>query len=141
MKSSKKGAKRGKKQQLAAIAAAMQQGNEPLRISGGGSNSPLTVSPNEVPNNPEIQDESNPEISKKKPRGKTKMVNLSKGKAKTSRLIVEFNYSGQPYRGDVAKFASFLGTTARELLPVTLENWKDLSQEFRNQIWEHITVL
>ncbi|KAK1563466.1 hypothetical protein Q3G72_011431 [Acer saccharum] len=89
--------------------------------------------PNVSPNEQGVLDESDTNKEKRKPRGRAKLSYLSKGK----QLYVEFNTRGQPFGENAAKFSSFLSATSRELVPVTLNKWKDLSQDFRNQLWGH----
>ncbi|KAK3204369.1 hypothetical protein Dsin_018415 [Dipteronia sinensis] len=107
---SKEGSKRAKRNQLATIVSAIQH------TRGRG-----------------VLDESDTNKGKRKPRGRAKLTYLSKGK----QLHVEFNTRGQPFEENAAKFSSLLGATAMELVHVTLKTWKDLAQDFRNQLWEH----
>lgn len=137
MKSSKKRPKFAKKQQINAAAATIQDDSQHLRILDGDADSPTT----EVPNVPDVQVENNQLATKPKPRGKAKVSCFTKGKGKGTRLEVEFNEKGQPFRANAAKFASFLGITARELIPVTLDKWSDLTNDFMTQIWDHIMVV
>ena len=55
---------------------------------------------------------------------------------------MEFNERSQPYGKQAARFATFLGVTARELVPLTIPSWtgKAMSDEFKTEIWKHITV-
>ncbi|KAK9928826.1 hypothetical protein M0R45_025946 [Rubus argutus] len=103
---SKKGKKRGKKQQIAiqavAIASVRHERNETLRIPEGSSNSP------EEPISNGSQDVTNLEISKRKSRGKTKA--LDKGKTIVP-VEVAFNSRNQPYRKHAAGFSTFLGVS------------------------------
>ena len=110
-----------------------QERNEALRISEGGSNSP------DAPTSNGSQDATNPEISKRKPRGKAKA--LDKGKTIVP-VEVAFNSRSQPYGKHAAGFATFLGVSARELVPLTISTWTGnaLSDDFRTQIWQHVTV-
>ena len=136
MKCSKKRGKCGKKKNKQAAAVPIQDENQPFQISGEGSNSPTA----EVPIVPDVQGENNPNATNRKTRGKAQVLCFTKGKGKGARLEVEFNDMGQPIRKNAAIFSSFLGITARELIPVTLEKWSDLTDEFIAQIWEHIMV-
>ncbi|XP_062013976.1 uncharacterized protein LOC133730393 [Rosa rugosa] len=137
---SKKGGKRGKKQQqlihVAAVAVNRQESNPPIRISDVDSNSPDIISPTTTPNTPRCEDETEPANSKRPPRGKAKG---DKDFKKKGRVEVEFNARGQPYGEYAAGFSSFLGVTAREFVPITVKNWKDLTDTYREQIWQHIT--
>ncbi|KAK9930240.1 hypothetical protein M0R45_027283 [Rubus argutus] len=98
-----------------------------------GSNSP------EAPISNGSQDVTNPEISKRKPRGKAKA--LDKGKIIVP-VEVTFNSRNQPYGKHAAGFSTFLGVSTRELVPLTVSTWtgKALSDEFRTQIWQHVTT-
>lgn len=117
----------------AAIAPVRQERNEALRISEGGSNSP------EAPTINGSEDAANHDISKRKTRGKAKA--MDKGKTIVP-VEVTFNSRSQPYGKHAAGFATFLGVSARELVPLTISTWqgKALSDEFRTQIWQHVTV-
>lgn len=139
---SKQSAKRAKMQEKAAKAAsivsARQQRNEPLRISDGSSNSPVSQSPGAEPIIP--GGASIPEKPKYPPRGKAKLLDIGKKKKRKRPIEVEFNQRSQPIGQYAAKFSSFLGASARELIPMTAPTWKELSDTFKNQIWEHVTV-
>ncbi|BBG99407.1 transposable element gene [Prunus dulcis] len=140
--SSKQGKKKAKKQRLAVAAAAtiVAARNRSLRISDRGSNSPSRDEPNEVPIVKECKKTTlTKKHQRRRLRGKAKLLSLTKGKTKGSRVVVEFNLADQPFRDNAARFSSFLGITARELVPITLKSWKDMSDNFINQIWEHIT--
>ena len=106
-----------KKQQINKAAATIQNDPRHLRTSDGDSNSPTT----ECPNVPDVQVENNQPGRKPKPRGKAKVSCFTKGKGKGTRLEVEFNEKRQPFSANEAKLFSFLGITARELIPVTLD--------------------
>ncbi|KAK1556885.1 hypothetical protein Q3G72_013972 [Acer saccharum] len=80
-----------------------------------------------------VLDEFDTNKEKRKPRGRTKLSFLSKGK----QLHVEFITRGQPFGENTAKFSFLFGATSRELLPVTLKKRKDLAEEFINQLWGH----
>ncbi|KAI5351053.1 PREDICTED: transposon CACTA En/Spm [Prunus dulcis] len=55
----------------------------------------------------------------------------------TEGINVSSKGKGKTLGENAAKFASLLGATARELVPITLENWKDISEDFKHQLWEH----
>lgn len=81
---SKQSAKRAKMQEkatkAASVVSAMQQRNEPLRISDGSSNSPVSQSPGAEPIIP--GGASIPEKPKYPPRGKAKLLDIGKKKEK-----------------------------------------------------------
>ncbi|CAA2958051.1 Hypothetical predicted protein [Olea europaea subsp. europaea] len=72
----------------------------------------------------------------KKGRGRAKLNYLNKGKG--TKLPVEFNEKGQPICKGSTKLSSFIGTTTRELIPITWKIWKDISKNFLDGIWEHV---
>ncbi|KAL6185090.1 hypothetical protein ACLB2K_041225 [Fragaria x ananassa] len=139
---SRKGGKRAKKQEqatrVAAAIAARERQNEPLRISNGISNSTPT-SPCVESDIPEGQEEpqedpSNPESRKVKPRGKAKLLEVGKKRKRNGPIQVEFNERGQPIGKHATNFSSFIGTSARELIPITAGTWKDVSPTFQDDI-------
>ncbi|CAB4308721.1 unnamed protein product [Prunus armeniaca] len=97
------GKKKAKNQRLA-VATIVVARNGSLCILDRGSNSPPQDEPNEVPNSQGMQDNSNKEASKKKTRGKTKLLILTKEKTKGSRVVVELNLADQPFRDNAARF-------------------------------------
>ncbi|PRQ45894.1 putative transposase, Ptta/En/Spm, plant [Rosa chinensis] len=133
---SKQGGKKAKRQESAARAALVlgEKRNESLRISNGNSNS----SPIEA-DIPECQATSNSEKKKIPPRGKAKLLDIAKKKRKLP-IVVEFNERGQPIGENAGIFSSFIGASARELIPMTAGTWKDLSNTFKDQIWKHVTT-
>lgn len=149
---SRKGGKRAKKQEqaarVAAVIAARERQNEPLRISNGSSNSTPTSScveshipeGQEEPQEDPQEDPSNPKSRKVKPRGKAKLLEVGKKRKRNGPIPVEFNERGQPIGKHVANFSSFIGTSARELIPITAGTWKDVSPTFQDDIWKHIKV-
>ena len=51
------------------------------------------------------------------------------------RVELEFNSRSQVIGQYYASFSSFLGCTARRMVPYNVKNWSDLDQEFVDQIW------
>lgn len=127
--------KRAKKQLLAALVAAGEntRQNSGIRISDGGLNSP-------APNADRVEGNEGPNsnTTSKNKRGKAKMIHFAKGKGLA--IPVEFNWKGQPIGENVAKLATCLGTTARELVPVTIKSFSKMDEQLSKQIWEHIKV-
>ena len=74
----------------------------------------------------------------KKKRGKTMMkIFYSKPNEKPE---VEFNDRGQPIGLNSKHLSSYLGTIAREMVPVTIPEWKKVDKELRKDIWACIQV-
>ncbi|XP_062009336.1 uncharacterized protein LOC133725936 [Rosa rugosa] len=136
---SKKGAKRAKIHDKAAQTADVsvgQQRNDPMRESEGNLGCPPRMPTEAEPISTEGQATEKPKIP---PRGKAKLLEIGKKKRKRP-ILVEFNERGQPIGKNAAIFSSFIGCTARELIPITSPTWKNLSDLFKTQIWEHITT-
>ncbi|CAA2983782.1 Hypothetical predicted protein [Olea europaea subsp. europaea] len=132
--SSNQGYKKSKRAKQASIVAATREGNEGIRLSEGGSNSVLDVRENDVVEG--LRNSASTTENKKNGRGRAKLNYLNKGKC--AKLSVEFNERGQPICKGSNKLSSFIGTTTRELIPITWKNWKDMSKEFPDDIWEHV---
>jgi hypothetical protein len=138
IQSSNQGYKKSKRAKKASVVAATRKGNEGIRISEGGSNS--VPDENDVQHDVEELPNSASTTEKgKKGRGRAKLNYLNKGKC--AKLPVEFNERGQPICKGSNKLSSFLGTTTRELIPITWKNWKDISENFLDDIWEHVQVI
>lgn len=74
----------------------------------------------------------------KKKRGKTMMKTFSS--TPNERAEVEFNDRGQPI-GPISKhLSSYLGTIAREMVPVTIPEWKKVDNELKKDLWICIQV-
>ena len=58
----------------------------------------------------------------------------------SSRIEVEFNGQAEPIGDGSVKLSSYLGPLVRECVPVTLDNWKHLSEELKTVLWESIQV-
>ncbi|KAM2889156.1 hypothetical protein FF1_012795 [Malus domestica] len=63
----------------------------------------------------------------------------NKGKSKQrGKFLVDFNRRGQPFGENAAKYASLLGVTAKELVLITKDTWKEFADDFKHQLWEHV---
>lgn len=74
----------------------------------------------------------------KKSRGPTKARRLP---FSSQELIeVEFNGAGEAIGDGSVKLSSFLGPLVREVVPVTLTDWRQLTDDLRDVLWESIQV-
>ncbi|KAL2494662.1 Hydroxyphenylpyruvate reductase [Forsythia ovata] len=142
-RSSKQGFKTSKRAKKASVVAATREENEGIRILGEGSNCNPLIRPDNAQHDLQHDEEeltNNVTTTEKvkKGRGRAKLNYLNKGKC--AKLPVEFNERGQPICKGSNKLSSFLGTTARELIPITKKNWKDFNENFLDDIWEHVQV-
>ncbi|KAK9284504.1 hypothetical protein L1049_023678 [Liquidambar formosana] len=130
--SSKKGKKRAKNNNLGAAAATIQQGNENICISDEGSNSPRPSHTNVEASQQSFAPIDDAEKQRKK-RGKNKLhlIPLSG----CGRLEVEFNERGQPVGENSAKYASHLGSLAREHVPIIIRDWRLVDPQTRDDLW------
>lgn len=76
------------------------------------------------------------EQRKKRTRGRTKSKSLSIKEC--DRVKVQFNERGHWIKDKSAEFASFLGALVREVVPVTLSNWKGVSNMTIDDMWTFI---
>lgn len=57
-----------------------------------------------------------------------------------SKIEVQFNNLGQPIGGGSVTFSSFLGPIVRELVPYTILDWRKLSMDMKNLLWQCVQV-
>ena len=57
------------------------------------------------------------------------------------KVEIEFNDLNQPIGSNSKYLSSYLGTLAREMVPVTISNWKKVDNKLRADIWTCIQVL
>jgi len=53
---------------------------------------------------------------------------------------VEFNHRGQPIGSNYKHLSSYLGTIAREMVPMTIHDWKQVDKELKKDLWTCIQV-
>lgn len=75
---------------------------------------------------------------KKSCRGPTKAKRLPSDIM--SRIEVEFNTGGEPIGDGSIKLSSYLGPLVREHVPVTLTDWRLLSDDLKFVLWNSIKV-
>lgn len=74
----------------------------------------------------------------KKCRDPTKMKTIAVEEHK--RIDITFNEYGQPIGESSVGMASFLGSFVREVVPVTLKDWRKLSMRMKEILWTSIQV-
>ncbi|XP_059655560.1 uncharacterized protein LOC132302665 isoform X2 [Cornus florida] len=129
---------------LASIAASVHQANAGVNITEESSNSPETPSteglsaplPTPTAGVSLPLNDTTRNNRKRKGRGKARLENIAKGEE--GPLPITFNERGQPIGEFAAKFTSCLGILVRDLVPVTLDKWKDLSEDIKEQLWASI---
>lgn len=91
----------------------------------------------------EVELSTNEEITagsnRKRKRGPTKMKDLAKDPS--TRVHVDFNIMGEAYGSGSVKLSSYLGPLVREHVPVTLEGWKNISEEVKTVLWKSVQVI
>ncbi|XP_028078484.1 uncharacterized protein LOC114280325 [Camellia sinensis] len=112
--SSKKAAKRHRKEQEAIVAATMDNRSDgPIRISDLGSNTRQTKSPNANG----VADSS--QQLKKKTRGPSKLKMHDKGKQKCD--AIDFNERNQPIGQESVHLSTLEGVLARKMVPINID--------------------
>jgi len=88
----------------------------------------------------EVEETQEPEVatSRKRKRGPTMMRDLAKDP--NTRVHVDFTFMGEAYGPGSVKLSSYLGPLVREHVPVTLENWKKLTEEVKTVLWKSVQV-
>ena len=76
--------------------------------------------------------------SRKRKRGPTMMRDLAKDP--NTRVHVDFTFMGEAYGPGSVKLSSYLGPLVREHVPVTVENWKKITEEVKTVLWKSVQV-
>ncbi|XP_062116743.1 uncharacterized protein LOC133830713 isoform X2 [Humulus lupulus] len=76
------------------------------------------------------------ERTKKRTRGPTKMKSIATDSG--GRLEVKFNSKGQPIGTTSVKLSSFLGAPVREIVPITITNWRKITPGMKEVLWKSI---
>ncbi|PON85963.1 hypothetical protein TorRG33x02_182610 [Trema orientale] len=71
----------------------------------------------------------------KRKRGPTKMKSIGDG-----HLAVEFNSKGQPIGDSSIHLSSFLGPLVREIVPVTIPDWRKVTKGMKAVLWQSVQV-
>ena len=74
----------------------------------------------------------------KKKRGPTKMKTIAT--SSDGRLEVKFNALGQPIGGASVALSSFLGPLMREIVPVTISDWRKITPGMKEVLWKSVQV-
>lgn len=85
-----------------------------------------------------MSEENERPAKKTKQRGPTKMKNIAKDPNVRER--VDYTITGQPYGKGSVKLSSYVGTLVREHVPVTIDNWKNVSNELKAVLWKSVQV-
>ncbi|CAL5384388.1 unnamed protein product [Camellia sinensis] len=128
VESSKKAAKRHRKEQEAIVAATMDNRSDgPIRISDLGSNTRQTESPNANG----VADSS--QQLKKKIRGASKLKMHDKGKQKCDEI--DFNERNQPIGQESVHLSTLEGVLARKMVPINIDYWFEVPDEIKDKLW------
>lgn len=86
----------------------------------------------------ELNEEPIVSSSRKRKRVPTMMRDLAKDP--NSRVHVDFTFMGEAYGPGSVKLSSYLGPLVREHMPVTLESWKNLTEDAKTVLWKSVQV-
>lgn len=78
------------------------------------------------------------EPQRKRKRGPTKMKHIAKDP--NIRERVDFTEMGEFCGPGSVKLSSYVGSLVREHVPVTIEDWRKVSQEIRTVLWKSVQV-
>jgi hypothetical protein len=53
---------------------------------------------------------------------------------------IEFRSDGISIGDNALKFVNYFGLLVRERVPCTIQNWKKVNVEFKNELWKDIKV-
>jgi hypothetical protein len=57
------------------------------------------------------------------------------------KIKIPFNEYGQPIGPDATEFANFIGTLVRKHIPPKTIDWRDVDEEKKLLVWDHLQVL
>ncbi|XP_020871070.1 uncharacterized protein LOC110225627 [Arabidopsis lyrata subsp. lyrata] len=84
----------------------------------------------------ELTDENERPAKRKRHRGPTKMKNIAKDPNVRER--VDYTLMGDPYGPGSVKLSSYVGPLVREHVPITIDTWKNVSEEIKTVLWKSI---
>lgn len=87
----------------------------------------------------ELTDENERPAKRTRHRGPTKMKNIAKDPNVRER--VDYTIMGDPYGPGSVKLSSYVGPLVREHVPITIDTWKNASQEIKTVLWKSIHVM
>ncbi|KAK1568692.1 hypothetical protein Q3G72_027604 [Acer saccharum] len=136
IESSKEAEKKALKQRQAIYASLTRNRNHGISITNEEQNSRNEApSDTNTPSEHNTQDtQVNDDAKKKKARGPTRMAKL-KGKEPVE---VDLNVHSQIVDGSSITLSSYIGTVAREHVPVTLQSWKQLDDQTKDMLWSSL---
>ncbi|KAL5547332.1 hypothetical protein UlMin_007019, partial [Ulmus minor] len=73
-------------------------------------------------------------------RGATYMPRVLKKRLLGERVKVVFNSRGQPVGENGVELQSYIGVLARQTIPLTFREWREVPKELKEKIWEEIQV-
>ena len=79
------------------------------------------------------------EFERRVARGRTIMSKLIKLKNSAVKLSLEWNVKNHVISDNASSFTSFIGTTVREKVPITVENWRR-AKDHKTIVLDEITV-
>ena len=77
---------------------------------------------------------------KKRCRGITRKIMISKNRSKGIKLTVKYNVDGVYVEQVVVHFTSYLGVLARTMVPIRYSTWHHVPKQLKNKLWDSIEV-
>ena len=77
---------------------------------------------------------------KRKGRGSTKLPDVTKDKSAGVRKVIEYNRRGQPIGKYKAKYMSYHGVLARQMVPLAYKTWFKVPVELKDKLWDCVEV-
>ena len=73
-------------------------------------------------------------------RGITAMKKVINAKSKGIKLQVGWNEHGQPVDPNKSTFVGYIGVIARDRVPITISDWRSVSDPIKYAIWNEIAI-
>ena len=80
------------------------------------------------------------ENEKKGVRGRTRLKNVIENRSKGIREKIQYDEKGQEVEEENISFHSFLGITAREVVPINVSDWRKVSKKIKARLWHVVNV-
>jgi hypothetical protein len=88
------------------------------------------------------QSEKNSQPTKKRVRGATRMAQLSVKRLNGQKIPIDFDQrTKKPIGENRKKFKSNVGSIARSKISILVDQWDNVDEKIKDQIWEDITVI
>jgi len=73
-------------------------------------------------------------------RGASLLKNYTKKLGEGNRVEITLNAQRQPFGKNAAKLSTYIGSTVKSTVPITIDDWTCVPEEDLEHIWDTVTV-